>query len=164
MALEHDLLKWPLLQRILFPEAIDLELLEALLLVDGAPKVVEHRVEHRRGRALEQTANVYIGDGLQLVFLAPLVDRVIGVLLEASVHLHLVEFDPSMVYILGAGEGDGGLEGQLQEGIVVDGEEEHVVPRVVVEGKLPLQIVVLHLHREHSWLRKFFSKKAQKLN
>ena len=53
MALEHDLLKWPLLQRILVKEVLDLELLEALLLVDGAPKVVEHRVEHRRRRAHE---------------------------------------------------------------------------------------------------------------
>ena len=162
MALEHDLLKWPLLQRILFPEAIDLELLEALLLVDGAPKVVEHRVEHRRGRAPE-AANVDIGSGLQVVFLAPLFDRVLGVLLEALVHLHIVEFDYCVVYVLGAGGGDGGLEGQLHEGIVIDGEKEHVVFRVVVEGKLPLEIVILHLHREDSLLRKFFPT-AQKLN
>ena len=45
-----------------------------------------------------------------------------------------------------------------QERLVIDKEDKFVGLCVVVEGDLPLQLVVLHKEGENTRLRKFFAK------
>ena len=45
-----------------------------------------------------------------------------------------------------------------QERLVIDKEDKLVGRYVVVEGDLPLQLVVLHKEGENTRLRKFFAK------
>ena len=46
-----------------------------------------------------------------------------------------------------------------EEWLVIDKEDKFVGRYVVVEGDLPLQLVVLHKEGENTRLRKFFAKK-----
>ena len=81
-------------------------------------------------------ANKDIRRGLlqKIVIVAPPIDCERGVLLPLLLFVdnNLVELDGAALDVLGARGGDFGLEGQLQEGFVVDKEDEFVLLHVVV--------------------------------
>lgn len=64
--------------------------------------------------------------------------------LGTRVNLDLVEFDLAILNVLGAGRRKLSLLGQLEEGLVLDLENECVPLHIVVQGKEPIKFVVLH--------------------
>ena len=65
VALWHDLTQRPLLQAVLVLVTLDGDALEALHPVNGAAKVIEHRVDHLGGRALEEITDENVRRGHQ---------------------------------------------------------------------------------------------------
>ena len=85
-------------------------------------------------------------DNRQLVDLfVPLVNSISIELRPAVVNYHLVEHDGATYNVLGALGVDLGLGGHLVERFSVDEKQEVVSGQVIVEGDLPLQIVVLYI-------------------
>ena len=72
--------------------------------------------------------------------------------LGARVDLDLVEFDLTILNVLGSGRCELSLLGQLEEGLILDLENECVPLHIVVQGKKPIKFVVLHVQRKHTLL------------
>ena len=60
------------------------------------------------------------------------------------VNLDLVEFDLTILNVLGAGRRELSMLGQLEEGLVLDLENECFPLHIVVQRKEPIKFVVLH--------------------
>ena len=74
-------------------------------------------------------------------------------------NLHIVELDGTIYDVLRSRWGGLSLVKQVQEGFLIDVEDEEVTLHVVVEGQLPSQFCVLQLQWEQIRLIEFFPNK-----
>ena len=93
VALWHDLTQRPILQAVLVLVVPNREALEALHPVNSAAQVIEHRIDHLGGRALEVFANENVLRRLQSFAQCIVQEGLRLILSEAFVDLLVVELD-----------------------------------------------------------------------
>ena len=72
-----------------------------------------------------------IGNWLQVDLGVPLSNSVSSILRPTRVHLYLVELDGAYLDILWASEVDLGLHRHIEEGLIVDEQNEFVIRQVI---------------------------------